>query len=341
MKDRLIHHRCFADAASVLVLLGLSLFLMRFLFDWNSSVLASDLSGAWAWFYWFKESLLGFDRFPAWSPLWMGGMPFFGIVPPAGFVLIIPLYLLTGDIPGAYHLGTILAFSVSGLTMYAYLRHLSQRRLVSFLGAVLYLTLPVHMSSMMFWGHFEILCAYAVIPLVLLLTDRWLDGRGQVNLMLLAVAVGLTLLLQIEYALIFLLFYIPYLVFALAVRHMGPRSLLALASRSKAGVAICLLVLLVPLLFYVTVLSEYGQFSSLTPEQVEGGLWVYTLRHFGDPFQDRLAGGLQGYFSMSTADYYAGECPSSYCLAPWRGRSWRKAGKGPACSSSWWPGWPP
>lgn len=306
MKERLVHHRCLPDVAAMLTLLGLSLFLMRFLFDWNSSVLASDLSGAWAWFYWFKESLFGFGRFPAWSPLWMGGMPFFGIVPPGGFLLIVPLYLLTNDVPGAYQLGTIIAFSASGLTMYACLRHLSPGRLVPFLGAVIYLALPVHMTSMMFWGHFEILCAYAATPLVLLLTDRWLEGRGQLNLILLAAAVALTLLLQIEYALIFLLFYIPYLVFALAVRRMGPRSLLALVRRSKAGVTVSLLVLLIPFLFYLTVLSQYGQFSSLTPEQVQDGLSVYTLRHFGDPFQDRLAGGLPGYFSMTTADYYAG-----------------------------------
>ncbi len=294
------------DAVSVLLLLALSSYLMRPLFDWDHRVLTSDLAGSWTWFYWLKQSVLTFHQYPTWSPLWMGGMPFFGIVPPAGYLLVLPAYLITGDVLTAYSLATIIAFSLAGLSMHAYLKQLSRNSLASFLGAIIYVTIPVHANSMMFWGHFEIMCAYALIPLVLLSTDRFLDGRGQVYLVVLGLLVSLVLLFQIEYSLIFLLFYICYLAFSLAIRHMGPRAWPGLIRRNKLGTAMCLLILLVPLGFYLITLSQYGRFGGLTTEQVQVGLNVYTLKHFGDAFQTRLAGGLDGYFKTPAADYYSG-----------------------------------
>ncbi|MDM7999858.1 MAG: hypothetical protein QUS33_07640 [Dehalococcoidia bacterium] len=312
---RLSQWRYSADAALVLILVGFSLYLMRFLFDWNEQVLASDLSGAWGWFYWLKESLFTFHQLPTWSPLWLGGMPFFGIVPPMGFALVLPLYLIAGDIPAAYNLGMIIAFSLAGASMYAYLKHLSGGRLGSFLGATIYVALPVHACSMVFWGHFEIVCAYAAVPLVLLLTDRFLDGGRQIGLVLLGLLMGFVLLLQIEFAFIFLLFYIPYLVFSLAITKMGWRSMCSLIKKNRAGVIICLLVLLIPLVFYVTVLFHYSQFSGLTKEQIEGGLPVYTFRHFGDTFQARLPAGLTGFFSTPQMECYSGGCSFLILLA--------------------------
>jgi len=274
------------DAVSILLLVGLSLYLMRPLFDWRDKVLTSDLSGAWVWFYWLKESLFSFHQLPTWSPLWMGGMPFFGTVPPAGYFLIFPFYLVTGDISAAYNIAIILAFALAGMSMYAYLKHLSQQSLPSFLGALVYLILPVHSNSMMFWGHCEISCVYALLPLVLLFTDRFLDGRRQIDIILLGLLVSFVLLLGTEYALIFLFFYVSYLAYALAVRTMGFHSMSELVRRSRLGIVICLLILLVPLSFYIITLTQYGHFGGLTTEQIEGGLSIYTFKHFGDAFQD-------------------------------------------------------
>ncbi len=303
---RLLQHRYCPDAFLILLLLGISLYLMRPLFDWSTRALASDLLGSWAWFSWLKESLFAFHQFPAWTPLWMSGMPFFGMVPPSGFFLVLPAYLITSDIPAAYNIATIAAFSLAGPSMYLYLKHLTGRRPASFLGALLYVILPVHICSMMFWGLFDILWTYSLIPLVLLFTDRFLDGRGQLNLVALGVLLSLVLTLQLEYALIFLLFYVCYLVLALSIRRIGPRSMAALAGRSKAGVAICLLAMLVPLSFYATALTQYRHFGGLTPTEVEAGLNFWTFTHFSDPFQDRLAGGLPGYFAAPQADCYSG-----------------------------------
>ncbi|MDM7999096.1 MAG: hypothetical protein QUS33_03610 [Dehalococcoidia bacterium] len=312
---RLRQWRYSADAALMLVLVGFPLYLMRFLFDWNDRVLASDLSGAWGWFYWLKESLFTFHQLPTWSPLWLGGIPFFGIVPPAGFFLVFPFYLVTGDTPAAYNLGIIIMFSLAGLPMYAYLKHLSHNRLVSFLGASIYIVLPVHACSMVFWGHFEIICAYAVVPLMLLLTDYLLDGGKQIALMLLVLLVSFVLLLQIEFAFIFLLFYIPYLIFALAMRRIGLRSILALIKKNRTGVIIGLVILLIPVSFYITVIMQYGRFAGLTKEQIEGGLPVYTLKHFGDTFQERLPSGLRGFFGTPQMECYSGGCSFLILLA--------------------------
>lgn len=304
--NRLRQLHCWSDALIILALVGFSLWLMRFLFSWGSQILASDLSGAWAWFYWLKESLFTFHQLPTWSPLWTGGMPFFGMVPSAGYFFILPFYLVTRDIPAAYNLATIVMFSLAGAAMYVYLKHLTTSRLVAFLGALLYVILPVHTCSMVLWGHFEIVCTYAIVPFVLLFTDRFLDGAGQTSLVLLGLLVSFVLLLQIEYALIFLLFYISYLVFALAIRRRGWRSMIETVRRNKLGFVICLLVLLIPLSFYLTVVFQYDRFSSLTREQVEGGLPLYTLKHFSDPFQARLPGDLGSFFEMPRTECYSG-----------------------------------
>ncbi len=303
---RLAGWRYSADAVLVLLLTGFSLFLARFLFHWHSDVLASDLSGTWAWFFWFKESLVTFHQVPSWSPLWLGGMPFTGIVPPGGYITALPCYLITGDIPAAYNLSMALLFSLAGASMYVYLKHVSGNRLISFGGALIYVILPVHSCSMMFWGHHEIISAYAMVPMVLYLTDRFLDRNGRITLILLGLVVSLVLLLQIEYALIFLLFYICYLIFSLAARRIGPRTIMAMARRNKIGFALCLLVLLIPFGFYVTVLLNYSDFSSLTEEQVSGGLPVYTFQHFGQHFQERLPGSLQSFLATPRTECYSG-----------------------------------
>ena len=326
-----------ADAVFILFLLGFSFCLMRPLFDWKNRVLASDLSGAWALFYWLKESLFTLHQIPTWSPLWMGGIPFFGIIPPASYFLILPIYVVTGDIPAAYNIAAILAFTMAGVSMYVYLKHLSRSSLLSFLGAVIYVVLPVHISSMMFWGLLDILFTYAVAPLVLLFTDNFLDGKGQLNVVALGLVVSLVLLLQLEYALIFLLFYVCYIIFALSVRGLGPRTIWALLGSSRAGVIMCLVTLLVPLSFYVVVLTQYGHFSGLTAHELERGLSFWTFTHFGDPFLVRLTGGLEGYFEHRRPTTTPGPCLSSSCWPPWRRRSRRRGSCGPGCSSSSWP----
>ena len=136
----------------------------------------------------------------------MGGVPFPGSVPPADFFLVFPLYFITGNIPVAYNLAIIIMFSLAGISMYLHLKNLSQNYLASFLGALLYIVIPVHIGSMMMMGMFDIICAYALIPLVLLFTDRFLEREKQLDLILLSLFLSWVLLSQIEYAFIFLMF---------------------------------------------------------------------------------------------------------------------------------------
>jgi hypothetical protein len=292
------------DILSIAFLLAISLYLTRPLLNLSTRVLWSDLGVSWAWLYWLKESIFTFHQFPTWSPLWMGGMPFFGMVPPIGFYLALPLYLITGNPPAAYNLGVIIMFCLSGVSMYLYLRHLSRNSLLSLLGAIIYLVLPVHTSAMMTWGMFEISCGYAVAPLVLLFTERFLDHRKGLDLLLLSLSLSFVALVQIEHSFLFLLFfYLPYLLFTLFLKKVGVRQLLAFTKRNKACVVAVALIILIPITFYVPLLAERGNFKGLLPHEIEGGLNHYTFKHFSDTFTLKANEFLDTWRTTATEHY--------------------------------------
>lgn len=301
---RLWYRWQYSDVISILLLLGLSLYLTRLLLDWNNKALWSDLTVSSTWLYWLKKSLFTFHQFPTWSPLWMGGMPFFGMVPPAAFFLVLPLYLITGSAPAAYNLGMIIMFLLAGVSMYLYLKHLSKNSLVSFLGAVIYIILPVHTSAIMLWGLFEISCAYAVAPLVLLFTERFLERKAGVNLLLLSLSFCFVSLSQIEHAFLFLLFFfLPYLIFTLFFKKIGPKQLLDILKKNKVWVIVALLVLLIPLSFYIPLLSERSNFTGLLPHEIEAGIHHYTFKHFSDPFLAKAVDYLDTWRQPATEHY--------------------------------------
>lgn len=295
----------FADLIPLLLLVAAAFYLTRPLFDWNTRVIDSDIGGSWAWLYWLKESLFTFHQWPNWSPLWMSGMPFFGMVPPGGLLFTLPLLPITGNIPAAFNLGVIIVFCLAGVGMYLYLRHLSERRLISFLGAIIYLVLPIHIGGMMFWGLYEILCAYAVSPLVLLFVDRFLDGKGGINLLLASICLSFVLLSQIEYAFLFLVFFmLPYLAFALASKRVGISALLNLFRASRVCTVLAVLFMLLPLSFYISVLTERAEFAGLSPAQVDYGLHHWAFEHFSEAFSAKANNWLDIWSDPST-EYYS------------------------------------
>jgi hypothetical protein len=234
----------------------------------------------------------------------MGGMPYFGMVPPVGFYLALPLYFMTGSAPAAYNLGVIIMFCLSGVAMYLYLKHLSRNPLLSLLGAIIYLVLPVHTSAMMVWGLFEISCGYAVAPMVLLFTEKFLDNKKSLDLLLLSLSLSFVALVQIEHSFLFLLFfYLPYLVFTLFLKKVGVGQLLTFAKRNKACVMAFILIVLIPISFYVPLLAERGNFKGLLPEEIEGGLGHYTFKHFSDTFTAKADGFLDTWRRTATEHY--------------------------------------
>jgi hypothetical protein len=157
---------------------------------------------------------------------------------------------------------------------------------------------------MLFWGHFEILCAYAVLPFVLLFTDLLLQRKAGLYLFLLAGCLSFVLLSQIEFAFIFLLLYAPYIVFTLYTKRVGWQQLLSIVSTNRVWVIMTLLVLSIPLYFYISVITQYGYFAGLQPHDIEGGLSHYTLQHFGDVFMAK-ADDLSDSWVRPSTDYYA------------------------------------
>jgi|GEM_PF-5154836 len=292
------------DILAIVALATASLYLTRPLLDWSQTTFG-DITMSAGWLSWLKQSLFDFHQFPTWSPLWNGGMPFFGMVPPGGFYLMIPFYLLTGSTATAYNLAIVIMSLMAGISMYLYLRHLSPRALPAFLGAGIYLVLPVHSASMLFWGHFEILCAYAVVPLVLLFTDLFLHRSAGLYLFLMAICLGFVLLSQIEFAFIFLLLYVPYVGFSLFAQSIGWRRLSLLVTANRMWVVLTVLVLSIPLYFYVSVLTQYGHFAGLQPHDIEGGLSYYTLHNFGDAFLGK-AGSISDSWLRPSTDCYTG-----------------------------------
>jgi hypothetical protein len=292
------------DILSIAFLLAISLYLTRPLLHLTTRVLWSDLGVSWAWLYWLRESIFTFHQFPTWSPLWMGGMPFFGMVPPIGFYLALPLYLMTGSAPAAYNLGMIIMFCLSGVSMYLYLKHISRNSLLSLLGAIIYLVLPVHISAMMTWGLFEISCGYAVAPLVLLFTERFLDNKKGLDLFLLSLSLSFVALVQIEHSFLFLLFfYLPYLVFSLVLKKAGLRQLVDFAKTHKACVIAVVLVIMIPITFYIPLLAERGNFKGLLPHEIEAGLDHYTFKHFSDTFTLKANEFLDTWRTTATEHY--------------------------------------
>jgi hypothetical protein len=294
------------DMLSITLLVAISLYLTRPLLHLNTRVLFSDLGVSWAWLYWLRESIFTFHQFPTWSPLWMGGMPYFGMVPPVGFYLALPLYLMTGSAPAAYNLGMIIMFCLCGAAMYLYLKHLSRNSLLSLLGAIIYLTLPVSTSAFMVHGLFEIFCGYAVAPLVLLFTERFIENRKGLDLLLLSLCLSFVALVQIEHSFLFLLFfYLPYLIFTLFLKKVGVGQLLAFAKRNKACVIAVMLIILIPISFYIPLLAERGNFKGLLPHEIEGGLNHWTFEHFSDTFTLK-ASDVFDTFDYPATEHYSG-----------------------------------
>jgi hypothetical protein len=293
-----------ADGLAILLLAAISLYLTRPLLQWNSQTLSTDLALSWAWLYWLRESLFTFHQFPTWSPLWMGGMPYFGMVPPAGFLLVLPLYVLTGNAPAAYNIAYILIFMLAGVSMYLYLRHVSRNPLLSFLGSVIYLVLPVHTSAMMCWSLFEISCGYAIAPLVLLFTDRFLERRWGPDLIMLSITLSFVALVQIEHSFLFLfLFYVPYVIFTLFHKKVGLRQLLTFVRQHKVCVLLVILIILIPITFYIPLLAERANFKGLIPQEIEAGLNHYTFKHFSDTFTARAHEFLDTWHRTATEHY--------------------------------------
>lgn len=293
------------DIAFLSALVAFSAYLMRPLFDWNDSALYSDMIGFRIWFYWLEESLFSFHQLPTWSPLWMGGMPFFGMVPPVPYIIVLPLYAITDNIASAYNLAIIIAFSLASITMYLYLKNLTGHSPAALAGAISYLVLPVHIGSIMTMGMFGIMCGYAVAPLVLLFTDRLLDGKSPLSMVLLAISIFVVMLSQIEYAYLFLLFYLCYLFFSLATRRFGWRSVGNLLRKHKVQLAIAALILIIPVSFYISVLAQQHHFAKLSPWEIETGACHWSFGHFGDTFTAR-AGDYLDLFHNPATEYYSG-----------------------------------
>ena len=234
----------------------------------------------------------------------MGGMPYFGMVPPAGFFFALPLYLVTGSAPAAYNLGMIMMSCLSGASMYLYLKYISRNSLVSLLGAVIYLVLPVKSSAFMVHGMFELLCGYAAAPLVLLFTERFLDNRKGLDLIFLSLFLSFIALVQIEHSLLFLVFfYLPYVVFSLCLKKVGVRQLLTFIRENKACCTAVALILIIAISFYVPLLTERGDFKGLLPEEIEAGLNFYTFHHFSDTFTAKANDVLDTFYRPETEHY--------------------------------------
>ena len=293
-----------ADGLAILLLTAISLYLTRPLLNLGTKVLWSDLPVSWAWLYWLKESIFTFHQLPTWSPMWMGGMPYFGMVPPAGFYFALPLYLIAGNAPGAYNLGVVIMFCLSAVSMYLYLKHLSTHPLLSFLGAIIYIVLPVSISTLMVHGLFEILCGYAVAPLVLLFTDRFLDHKRSLDLIMLSLLLIFVAMVQIEHSFLFLFFfYLPYVMFALFHKKVGLRQLLTFVRQHKACVLLVIVIILIPISFYVPLLAERGNFKGLLPEEIAAGLDHYTFKQFSDTFTAKAETVLDSFFHPATEHY--------------------------------------
>jgi len=112
-----------------------------------------------------KFSLLMYHTLPLWSPYQWSGYPMYAL-PDRMMFSMSTLTSLLLPIPGAINATTVLAVTVSGLTMYTFLFHLQQSRGAAFVGALGYALSGYSVQKSIIYSFLT--WPYAWLPLVML-----------------------------------------------------------------------------------------------------------------------------------------------------------------------------
>lgn len=166
----LVHHNSLLAGA---LLFGASLLLLR---GWLGEGLPltprREMLAQMAWAGLVADGLRHGQLFAEWSPWYLGGQPWTRLLSVPVYYLVALVSLLPGfSLPGAVKLFYVVTFTLSGWSMYAWVRALRLSVGAAILAAVAYMYFPFHAQAGAEW--WEHLLVWALLPLPLALVEQW------------------------------------------------------------------------------------------------------------------------------------------------------------------------
>jgi hypothetical protein len=153
---------------NIILVMALTVFAIAPLFQPGFFWGAHDARHSVYFLYEFDRSIRDGIFYPRWSPdIAFGyGYPLFNIYSPLAFYLAEPFHLLGLDLTTAIKLVFALAFMLSGLTMYLFVRRIMGRT-AGLIAGLLYVYVPYHILDVYVRGAFAESVALVFFPLVL------------------------------------------------------------------------------------------------------------------------------------------------------------------------------
>ena len=163
------------------------------------------------------------------------GYPLFSIYSTLALYVAEAFHLVGAGLTGAIKLTYIVAFLLSGLTMYAFGRRVLGTR-AGVLAAVVYTYAPYRLLDIYVRSAFAEFCAYSFLPLILLLFYDLAERQSVRSLVLASLGYAALFLTHAATAFVFTLLLVPYVAFLMVSRiRAGWRRTLRLAGLSLSA----------------------------------------------------------------------------------------------------------
>ncbi len=161
------------------------------------------------------------------------GYPLFNIYSTLAFYVAEVFHLLGAGLTGAVKLTYILAFILSGLTMYAFAKRVFGAE-AGILAGIVYMYVPYHLLDIYVRCAFVEFFALVFLPLILLLFHDLAEKRHPRQLVLAGLAYSGLFLTHAATALIFTLLLVPYVAFLILCKFAAHSSIVALRSEQAS-----------------------------------------------------------------------------------------------------------
>jgi uncharacterized membrane protein len=226
------------------------------------------------------------------------GYPLFNIYSTLAFYVAEVFHLLGASLTGAVKLTYVVAFLLSGLTMYAFAKRVLNPQ-AGVLAAVIYMYVPYRLLDIYVRCAFAEFCAYSFLPLILLLFYELVERRCARNLVLAALAYAALFLTHAATTFVFTLLLAPYVAFLLVAKTRSGWGTVLRSAVFAGGAALYALALAAVFLLPMIAEKEYIVESQWTqgsfgyeshfvyPSQLLSPYWGYG--YAGAGLQDEMS----------------------------------------------------
>jgi|GEM_PF-5506232 len=296
-------HKIAYELALVALIAAIGLFLIKDLLHPQKLVQTGDVWGLSEWTYYLKVALSQKALLPSWSHLWCGGIPFFGIVPPFNYFLFAAINFFVNYPIYSVQYATVIFFVFAGISFYFFAKDLTKNTLAAFVGAIIYMAMPVHIGSLVVMGMTDLMVVYALAPLILLTISR--APKNYFSLFWLIILGCIFLLTQIEAAFIYFVFlFAPYLIFTIFSNWTKFKKTIASFITKPSAVFLSLFTSLTTLAFYISTIQAKKFFSFHDQTYIYEGRSIYSMEKISDLFHK--AKNAIDLFQHPQTEYYLG-----------------------------------